>query len=52
MAIATVSKAPTASIASDQETKKPSEKLGFDGCRGMLNPYLVTPTGVEPVLPP
>jgi len=44
--------AHSASIARNQETKKPSEKLGFDGCGGMLIPYQVTPTGVEPVLPP
>ena len=43
---------PSASIASDHKTKKPSEKLGNDGLGTIVIPYLVTPTGVEPVLPP
>ena len=36
----------------NQKTKKPSDLLGSDG--GSVPPmaYLVTPTGVEPVLPP
>ena len=34
------------------ETTKPSELLGFDGARWLLKLNLVTPTGVEPVLPP
>jgi len=37
----------SARIASDQETKKPSEKLGCDGSGVYAIPYLVTPTGVE-----
>ena len=41
-----------APIKGNQKTKKPSVLLGNDGCRGSVNPYLVTPTGVEPVLPP
>jgi hypothetical protein len=39
-------------ITKNQDTKKPSYLLGCDGERGLLIPYLVTPTGVEPVLPP
>ncbi len=32
--------------------KKPSDLLGSDGGRVPPMAYLVTPTGVEPVLPP
>lgn len=32
--------------------KKPSNLLGSDVLSGGVKPYLVTPTGVEPVLPP
>ena len=32
--------------------KKPSDLLGCDGGRVPPMAYLVTPTGVEPVLPP
>ncbi len=42
----------TGAITTDHKTKKPSEKLGSNGSRGIAIPYLVTPTGVEPVLPP
>ena len=31
----------------NHKTKKPSVLLGNDGCRGSVNPYLVTPTGLE-----
>lgn len=36
----------------NQDTKKPSNLLGSDVLSGGVKPYLVTPTGVEPVLPP
>lgn len=39
-------------ISKNQKTKKPSDLLGSDGGRSPLMAYLVTPTGVEPVLPP
>ena len=34
------------------ETTKPRELQGFGGAGWLLKDYLVTPTGVEPVLPP
>jgi integrase len=34
------------------ETTKPSNSLGSDGAGWLMIPNLVTPTGVEPVLPP
>jgi hypothetical protein len=34
-------------IKGTHKTKKPSVLLGDDGCRGSVNPYLVTPTGLE-----
>ena len=34
------------------ETKKPSVLLGSDGARGLLITVPMTPTGIEPVLPP
>jgi hypothetical protein len=34
------------------KTTKPREKQGFDGAGWLMIPNLVTPTGVEPVLPP
>lgn len=39
-------------ITNHHETKKPSDLLGCDGGRVPPMAYLVTPTGVEPVLPP
>ncbi len=39
-------------IKGNQKTKKPSDLLGCDGGRVPPMAYLVTPTGVEPVLPP
>ena len=34
------------------ETTEPSELLGSDGARCAVKVNLMTPTGVEPVLPP
>jgi integrase len=34
------------------ETTKPSVLLGSDGCGGLVIPPIVTPMGVEPMLPP
>ena len=42
----------TEPIRGNQKTKKPSDLLGSDGGRVPPMAYLVTPTGVEPVLPP
>ena len=39
-------------ISKNPKTKKPSVLLGLDGGRVPPMAYLVTPTGVEPVLPP
>jgi len=39
-------------ISKNPKTKKPSDLLGLDGGRVPPMAYLVTPTGVEPVLPP
>ena len=39
-------------ISRSDETTKPSELLGSDGVRWLKKAYEVTPTGVEPVLPP
>ena len=39
-------------IKGNPETTKPSELLGSDGVSGLMMPYVMTPTGVEPVLPP
>ena len=39
-------------ISKNHKTKKPSVLLGLDGLGCVEKPYLVTPTGVEPVLPP
>ena len=39
-------------ISKNPKTKKPSDLLGCDGGRVPPMAYLVTPTGVEPVLPP
>ena len=41
-----------APIKGNHKTKKPSDLLGCDGGRVPPMAYLVTPTGVEPVLPP
>ena len=39
-------------ISKNHKTKKPSVLLGLYGSGCVENTYLVTPTGVEPVLPP
>ena len=39
-------------LADPQDVKKPSDLLGSDGNRVTLRAIQVTPTGVEPVLPP
>ena len=39
-------------ISKNHKTKKPSVLLGLDGSGCVEKAYLVTPTGVEPVLPP
>ena len=39
-------------ITKARSVKKPSDLLGSDGGRVPPMAYLVTPTGVEPVLPP
>ncbi len=38
--------------SSNHKTTKPSVLLGSDGCLLPLMGVLVTPTGIEPVLPP
>ena len=43
---------PAEPIKGYHETKKPSDLLGSDGVRYLVMANLVTPTGVEPVLPP
>jgi hypothetical protein len=43
---------PTEPIRKNQDTKKPRKKQGFDGLGGVLIPGPMTPTGLEPVLPP
>ncbi len=45
-------KNPPEPLTGNHKTKTPSVLLGVDVCRGLMNPHLVTPTGVEPVLPP
>ena len=35
-----------------KEIKKPRENPGFDGCRWVPDRHEMTPTGIEPVLPP
>lgn len=42
----------TEPITKNQETKKPRKNRGSDGCCGHVILPLVTPTGLEPVLPP
>ena len=43
----------SAKLPTDPQTiKKPSDLLGSDGNRVTLRAIQVTPTGVEPVLPP
>ncbi len=39
-------------ITENQETKIPRKNRGTDGCRGVVITYPMTPTGLEPVLPP
>ena len=43
---------PAEAITKTHKTTKPSELLGSDGAGWLIIPNLVTPTGVEPVLPP
>ncbi len=43
---------PAETIKGNPETTKPSELLGSDGVSGLVIPIEMTPTGVEPVLPP
>ena len=43
---------PAEAITKTHKTTKPSELLGSDGAGWLMIPNLVTPTGVEPVLPP
>ncbi len=43
---------PPETIKGNPETTKPSVLLGSDGVSGLMMPYVMTPTGVEPVLPP
>ncbi len=43
---------PAGTIRGNPETTKPSVLLGSDGVSGLMMPYVMTPTGVEPVLPP
>ncbi len=46
------SNAPEGAIGKTQDTKKPCDLQGLDGAGWLLKLNLVTPTGVEPVLPP
>jgi hypothetical protein len=46
------SDAPAKTISKTHDTKKPCDLQGLDGAEWLLKLNLVTPTGVEPVLPP